>query len=258
MPRFFPVWPVGIHSYQLLFFLLTYSNHSWRISLFSVTTRFSILILCFPCFSSGISHFSKELFNGLSFSEGWQLVSKIWPHSIFIATGISHSRTFQPPELGHVCVCIDTHMYTNIYNFCVHTFFRNGLIPILPMPVQHLRFLLGSFLSMFVHPFLDSEKPGSKYFRYIWLFAQLIKAFVQCHHSHKHSGCLFHLPLCSPSYCPISLAAWACCHRHWTAPSLTHHPISLDTRHIATDDDTEPHILIALLPQKLTSQSWET
>lgn len=34
-----------------------------------------------------------------------------------------------------------------------------------------------------------------------------------------HSGCLFHLPFCSPSHSPISLAAWACCHLHWTAPS---------------------------------------
>ena len=74
---------------------------------------------------------------------------------------------------------------------------------------------------MFVNSFLDSEKPGPGYFRCIWSLVQVMKVFVQCRHSLKHSGCLFRLPLCSPTSCPISLAAPACCHRHWAAPSVT-------------------------------------
>ena len=41
--------------------LLMCSHHSLSISLLSGTTRCSRVILCFPCHSPGISHFSNKL-----------------------------------------------------------------------------------------------------------------------------------------------------------------------------------------------------
>lgn len=74
-----------------------------------------------------------------------------------------------------MCLYLYTQVYRHLWLFCVHIFVRSGLISILPMPVQHLRVLLGVFLSMLcIHPFLDSEKPDFRYFRYIW-FAQLTR-----------------------------------------------------------------------------------